>query len=248
MKELSKEEREKKRKIQLAKDIVYVIFMAIILYLLLYVIVNNVGGYKRDESLNVSYNLKTDIIPDPIQKTIDPENMVVKVRGVTLTITKIATYDITGKVEAIKDYNTSYLGSLLSLEGSNVIDYISPRDLTLSWGQIALDENADHLESNQYKMNSYRAVMYTWDSYLENKFSKAYIWSHVSNNHVIALDKGIKRELMKVKVGDIVRMQGYLVQVRGNNGVNWGPSSLSRSDEGLHSCEILMAEKFLIMK
>lgn len=245
MKVLDKNEREKVRKIKLAKNIAYVIFMAIIMYGFLYVIVNNVGGYKRDESLNVKYDLKTDLIPDPIQEKIDATNFVKKVRGVNLTITKFATYDITGKVEAIQEYDTSLTGSLLGMQGTNVIDYISPIDLTLSWGEIALEENSDHITCDQYYMNTDRIVWFNYDSYLQNKYSASYILSHVSNNHIIALDQGIRNELKKVKLLDVVRMQGYLVQVRGDNGVNWGPSSQSRTDTGNHSCEIIYVEKFI---
>ena len=38
-------------------------------------------------------------------------------------------------------------------------------------------------------------------------------------------------------------MQGYLVDVSVSNGIKWGPSSLSRTDSGLHACEIMYVEK-----
>ena len=250
MKIKSKEERLKERRVTLIKNIIFIIILAIILYLLIYtfIIYPIFSGYHRDESLNVSYNLYKDLIPDPIQKSVNKETFTEKVRGVDINITKLAYYDITGKVEAIQNYSTNPISNMLSFKGTNVIDYISPIDLTLSWGEIALDKNSNHIASDQYYLNRDRVVQTTWDGVLASEFSRDFIISHFSNNHVISLDRGIRNEFSKVKVNQIVRIQGYLVKVECSNGITWGPSSLTRTDEGLHACEIIYVEKFLIMK
>lgn len=207
----------------------------------------NGGGYNPDKSLYVNYDLKTDLIPNPVQEDIPDESFTIRKYGVDITITKLASYDITGKVEAIKDYSTNFFSNMLSFSASNMTDYISPRDLTLSWGDIALSENSNLIQADQNYLNSQRVVWYSYKGELKSKYGEDHILSHISNNHIIALDNGLRRQLQKVKTLDIVRIKGYLVDVKCSNGVTWGPSSLTRTDDGFHSCEILYAEDIVIM-
>lgn len=248
--EKSREKRIKEKNKNLIINIIIIILVGFFVYFILYLLIFDPRQtrYSVNEDLYVSYNLEKDLIPDPVQHNIQKEKFTEKVRGIDIEITKLASYDITGKVEAIQDYGTNFLSGLLSFKGSNVIDYISPRDLTLSWGKIALNENSRHVYANQYYMNDNRVVWLSWDKELKEKYSEDYIVSHISNDHIITLNKGLRNELSKVRVGQIVRMQGYLVSVKASNGITWGPSSLSRSDTGNGACEILYLEDFLIMK
>ena len=231
-------------------NIIIVIIIGILVYailnLLLFDSLNN--NYIRNENLNISYDLNKDLIPDPIQNNIKHELFTEKIRGVDINITKLATYDITGKVEAIEKYSTNRIANILSFKGKNVIDFISPIDLTLSWGEIALRKNSNKIYANQYYMNTERIVWYEWNSELERDYTRDYIRSHISNNHLISLNNGIRRELEKVKIGDVVRICGYLVDVKTSNNIRWGPSSMKRTDGGNHSCEIIYIEDFIIMR
>ena len=246
MKIKTPKEEERDRKVALIKNIIYIIILAVVAYVFLYfILIDNIfNSYKPDESLRIKYDLSQDIIPDPIQKKVPEEHITLNVRDVDIDVKKLASYDITGKVEAIKEYNTNAIANFLSFKGKNIYDYISPIDITLSWGKVALDENANHFYSNQYITNTYRAVLSSWDAELDNKLGNDYIGTHFSNNHLISLDKGIRNEFTKVKVGQVIRIQGYLVYVEDAQGGHWGPSSLVRDDTG---CEIIYVEKFLIM-
>lgn len=203
--------------------------------------------YRPDPSLYVEYDLSKDIIPDPVQTRIEKDSFTIQRFGVDMKITKLASYDITGKVEGIKDYSSNFLANFLNFEAENMTNYISPRDLTLSWGQIALDENSNSIKADQNYLNSERVVWFTYTNDLIKKYGEEYILSHISNNHVVTLNKDLERVLLKVKQADIVRIKGYLIEVNCSNGINWGPSSLTRDDHGLHSCEILYAEDIVIL-
>lgn len=241
---MRKNEQERANKI--LSDSIYIIIVCIIFAILLYIILNNIiFPYKQDESLIVNYDLTKDLIPEPEQNRLkDTEEIVVGHYGIKFTIEKLAEYDITGKVEAIKDYSTSAF--VIDTTGRKALNLMSPRDITLSWGEIALKENNGHIYCDQYE-GGYRYVMIKWDSWLEKKFTRSKILSSVSNNHVITLDKNAKKALMKVKEGQIMRIIGHLVYVEGSDGTTWGPSSMSRTDSGMHSCEIVLADKIIIM-
>jgi hypothetical protein len=240
----------KSKKKTLIKNIIFVIIMGIAIYFILYMLFFDPMGnnYHRNNSLNVHYDLSKDLIPEPIQTKIDEEQFTEKVRNRTLTITKLAEYDITGRVEAIENYSTNAVSDALSFKGSNVYDYISPIDLTLSWGELALDRNAGHIKADQHYMNTERVVWLSYDNILGQKYDQNFIFSHVSNNHLISLNNGIRNELSKVKVSQVVRITGYLVGITCDDGSYWGPSSLKRTDTGNHACEIIYVTDFLIMK
>ena len=203
--------------------------------------------YRPDPSLYIEYDLSKDLIPDPVQTKIEKDSFMIQKFGVDIKITKLASYDITGKVEAIKDYSSNFFSNFLNFEAENMTNYISPRDLTLSWGPIALDENSNSIKADQNYLNSERVVWYTYTDSLKKKYGEEYILSHISNNHVVTLNRDLKRELLKIKQADIVRIKGYLIEVNCSNGINWGPSSLLRDDHGFHSCEILYAEDIVIL-
>lgn len=200
--------------------------------------------YKPDSSLYASYDLSKDILPNPIQESVEKESFTVKKSGINIEITKLARYDITGKVEGIKDFSGNFLANLFSFNSENFTNFISPRDLALSWGNVALDENSNTIGADQYFFNGNRVVLFTYAYELTSKYGKEYIGTHVSNNHIITLDNDLKRELLKIKQSDVVRIIGYLVDCKADNGWSWGPSSMSREDTG---CEIILAEDIVIM-
>ena len=237
------EKRIAKRKKELACNIIYTIIVAIIMYFILSTMFFS-GHYEPDPSLMINYDLSKDVIPDPKQKAIEPDYVYTNKYTVDIKIKKLATYDITGKVEGIKDFSTNFLSNFFSLDAGEVTKYISPRDLALSWGDIALDENSNSIQADQYFHNSQRVVQWAWSSRLQKKYPSEYIRTHISNNHIITLDPGLTKQLKKIKVTDVVRIIGYLVDVDASNGYHWGPSSLVRNDTG---CEIILAEDIIIM-
>ena len=234
------------KKKEMWKNIIYIIFLTIVICVCL-IQIGNFSSYDPDQSLYREYDLSTDIIPDPIQKTVSKETFYTKIYGVDVSITKIASYDITGKVEALKDFSTNLVANFFSFSSGKMSNYISPRDLTLSWGKIAQDDNTEDIQVNQEIFNNQRTALINYSGKLIDKYGYDYIRQHVSNNHIIALDRNLRTQLAKIKVTDVVRVIGYLVEVKCSNGFHWGPSSLTRTDTGNHACEILYAEDILIM-
>jgi len=47
--------------------------------------------------------------------------------------------------------------------------------------------------------------------------------------------------LLRIRAGQIVSLAGYLVEVRGPNGMRWR-SSLTREDTGAGACELVWVE------
>ena len=241
------EKLKNKRKKELRSNIIFIIVVAVMLIAIIVIVSRELlNRYEPDPSLYVEYDLRKDTIPAPKQKIIPQEKRekeTWEIRGTKMVVTKIATYDITGKVEAIKDYGTNLFANMLSLKGGNPYDYISPIDLTLSWGNVAKEKNSGHIFCDQYELNTYRAVMIRMDEYMYEKYGNRAL-TQVSNNHIVTLNKNFRKILSKIKLEDIVRMKGHLILVEDENNGHWGPSSLVRDDNG---CEILLLEDIVIM-
>ncbi len=239
-------------------NLLYISFAITLIIILIYVgftkIFGSISISSDEKGMVASYNLLHDDIPEPIQKMIPEQGTRFSVSGTEVSIVELASYDITGKVEGIEDYSSSIMGSTLAHDtlGSSIINKISPRDLTLSWGFLARsNENIyEHLSVNQSVMK--RIVMLGFDPYLVSKYGKENLVKSISNNHIIPKDDHARKALMSLKIGDIVRITGYLVDVKvlkDNNTIAvWGPSSLSRTDIDNHSCEIIYAEHIVKQK
>ena len=224
--------------------ILYICIIMFVAFALCLSIVVYANRYRPDPSLYTEYDLSKDIIPDPIQTKMEKESFSINKYGINIKITKLAKYDITGKVEGIKDFSSNFLSNFFSLNSEDFTNYISPRDLALSWGNLSLDENSNTISADQYFFNGNRVVLFNYSDELRDKYDEQYIISHSSNNHIITLDKGLRQQLLKLKQSDVVRIIGYLVECRADNGWHWGPSSMSRSDTG---CEIILAEDIVIL-
>ena len=105
----------------------------------------------------------------------------------------------------------------------------SPIDYAVSWGLFAEPEIARHITVNQY------------DRYLNWKIDRLPVPAEqamqmVSNMHIIPANPKIAKDIQKVKRGDLVRLEGELVEVKDQDLV-W-TSSLTPTDTGDGACEV----------
>ena len=122
---------------------------------------------------------------------------------------------------------------------------ISPIDVGLAWGKMALPEY------NKYRnFHSAGRIMY-WDSGMETiPLSKEEYKDNYSHNHLIPANINIQNALMSLKLNEKVYLEGSLVFVHSKGMVDWN-SSLSRTDKGFigisgGSCEIFHVTKVRI--
>ena len=77
---------------------------------------------------------------------------------------------------------------------------------------------------------------YNWRC--DDSLDPAYVASHTANTHLIPATGRIASALAHVRRGDVVRLEGDLVDVTGPDGFVW-KTSLSRTDTGDGACETL---------
>jgi hypothetical protein len=116
---------------------------------------------------------------------------------------------------------------------------VSPLDIAVGWGPMsdsAVLADLDISQANRF---------YFWHYDHEPPIPRPDIESHSANWHLIPANDGVWSELRGLRVGDVVKLEGLLVNVE-NPGVATFKTSLRREDTGAGACEILYVEKAAI--
>jgi len=166
-------------------------------------------------------------ISPPIQKTAKGTEIF---KG--FEIEKVATFELTGRILATREYNIYKLGY-------NKIDEISPIDMCIGWGKLSTDKYDDIIKF--YEFRDRYVNYYVQDTRI---LSVKEISNSISNSHLIPKTDEIKKQLLAFKKHDLIKIEGYLVNVYDTTG-NFSPwlTSKVRTDTGSGSCEIVFVEK-----
>jgi hypothetical protein len=111
---------------------------------------------------------------------------------------------------------------------------ISPVDVALGWGPMSDTAAALRVRISQSsRFYWYRGgVGITLDE----------VAAHSANMHMIPSDDQIESRLKSLRRGDVASLRGFLVEAEGPNGNKWR-SSLTRTDRGGGSCELVWVEE-----
>ncbi len=134
-------------------------------------------------------------------------------------VRELAQYEISGRVLGRQNY---WFGKESE---------ISPMDLALGWQGMSDQSNLDQIKFG------YASRFFSWRTN-SPEMSPEFINTHSSNIHIVPANPEVKEALNHVQLGDLVRLQGALVEVRGGDGWYW-KSSLSRNDSGNGACELM---------
>lgn len=116
---------------------------------------------------------------------------------------------------------------------------IAPTDLALGWGPMSDQAILDQMEVSQ----SGRWFNLRWGE--TPSIPEHEIMSHASNMHIIPANDYVGDVLDSVREGQIVQLQGYLVDVAASDGFRWN-TSLSRTDTGNGACELFYVERLTL--
>jgi hypothetical protein len=139
-------------------------------------------------------------------------------------ITPLAEYEITARVLSTRRYRVDASSAL------------SPVDFALGWQQMS-----DSAILRQLKIRQ-SGRFYSFRPKKRNAFFPLPVERHLlqsANSHIIPADTSIARRVKRVKKGQIITLEGYLVSVyRSKDRFTW-KSSLTRSDSGGGACELI---------
>ena len=139
-------------------------------------------------------------------------------------LTPRARYDITARILGREDYHFDGLSDLI------------PEDLALGWGPMSDNRVLQAFEITQ------GARFYSWRPKRMLPIPQQAVIEHSANTHVIPADAVVARQLKRLRVGQVVHLNGYLVNGVRDDGA-YITTSLTRSDTGPGACEVMLVEE-----
>jgi hypothetical protein len=137
-------------------------------------------------------------------------------------ITPLARFELLARVLGVERYRFDRASRL------------SPVDFALGWGPMSDSRILAAFTIRQ------RDRWYFWSSG-NLPIPEAEVISHSANMHMIPASGTVERRLLAVRPGQLLNLRGQLVQADGPDGWRW-VSSLSRTDTGDGSCEVVWVE------
>jgi len=142
-------------------------------------------------------------------------------------IQPVARYAIRAKVLSAERYRMGRMSDL------------SPIDLALGWGPMSRNDVIEKLDIRQ----SNRWYYYHWEG--TPPIDPVDIIRSSANTHLVFASDSVKSRLLKVRTGEIVKLKGYLINIKHRDGWTWN-TSLTREDSGAGSCELMWVEEAFI--
>jgi hypothetical protein len=112
---------------------------------------------------------------------------------------------------------------------------VSPLDIAVGWGPMSDSAVLADLDISQ------SGRFYFWRYEDEPPIPTEAIESHSANWHLVPANSTIWRKLRGLRVGDVVKLEGMLVNLE-NSDVTMS-TSLRRDDTGAGACEIVYVQK-----
>jgi hypothetical protein len=177
--------------------------------------------------------LNVDVLEPPVQKAVRKPPFDVSVNGGTYRIQPRYSYDLNAVVVSLH-HSDSWWDHAHREWG----DFINVMDLCVAWGEGV-------------RSGTYRRVSFSnsqWECHFSFSSMEAATGFHaneVSNNHIVTDDPAVARALKNVRVGDQIRLQGYLIDyatLKDGRVAGTRVSSDNREDTGPGACEVLYIE------
>lgn len=117
---------------------------------------------------------------------------------------------------------------------------VSSYDLALGWNQMSDQYVVDRLNFSQ------RGRWYYFSYKQPAPVSPNIMLNNSGNFHTVAANDEVQEIIASLRPGHLIYLSGQLVRINSNDGFNW-QSSLTRTDRGNGSCELIWVEDIVII-
>ena len=174
-----------------------------------------------------------EIAKEPEQMPTNERPFAVIVDDVEYRIEPEYAYDLTGMIVSYRHHEGN---SRMHLQAN---DHLNMLDVCVVWGDNTASElNKIDFWNGIFTCNVFTRDMQAWDSFDMNQ---------LSNNHLISEDEFIRNQVKKIRIGDQIRVRGYLASYSNGGGGKRGTST-TRTDTGDGACETVYVEYFRIVQ
>jgi hypothetical protein len=167
---------------------------------------------------------------EPVQESTKESSFDLEGSGYKWVVTPRARFQIAARVLSTERYRMEWQSTL------------SPIDLALGWGDLSSADADRWISWTQ----SGRWYFYEWKA--GSPYSSNFIKEHSANVHIIPATKNLKSAVIRLHSGEVVLLDGLLVNIDGDRGREdyWWHTSLSRNDSGDGSCELLYLQRLIL--
>lgn len=180
-----------------------------------------------------SMQFSSDIHQEPIQTPVEQAPFDVSINQRTYQIEPLFEYELYGMVVSYQHHDGD---SMLHAAWN---DHLNMLDLCVVWDQSATTPYLSELDfwNGQFTCFVNTRDQAAWDSFNMDQ---------LSNNHLISVDPYIRKQVKKVRIGDQVRVRGWLSRYQYPGGGVRGTST-TRTDSGNGACETIYVNDFQIV-
>lgn len=169
---------------------------------------------------------------EPSQEATRRQPFDVSFNGVDYAVAPEYRYDLTGMVVSYR-HHTQENSSM----HRRAADHLNMADLCVIWG----DNRHALLDKLRFWNGLFTCNVSTRDREAWDSFNMM----QLSNNHLLSTDEELRRRVRDVRIGDQVRIRGYLSSYTSPAGTRG--TSTTRSDTGDGACETIYVEDFDIV-
>lgn len=173
------------------------------------------------------------LLSPPAQSAARMQAFTVTNRGVDYRIEPRYRYDLHGLVVSYAHHDGDY--SLHRLWN----DHINVADVCVVWSE---NVNASDLNRFRFWNGKFTCNFETGDTGAWERFRT----DRISNNHLLTDDSLLRERIRQVRIGDQVRITGWLVNYSNADGFT-RRTSTTRTDTGNGACETIYVEDFRIL-
>ena len=196
-----------------------------------------VAWWMQDE-LPPAAKILEDVYSEPAQVRVSRKPMDTRVNGVDYRIQPRYSYELNGLVVSLHD-SDAWWDYAHKAWG----DHINLVDLCVVWGRSAQNGayRGIRFSNNQWECHWSTSSREAWDAFNQ---------AEVANNHMVTDDPAVAKALRSVRIGDQIRVRGYLVDYttyKDGRPVGTRVSSETRTDTGNGACEVLYVESLELL-
>lgn len=197
------------------------------------------GCWWMKDELPDAQKLDQDLFTEPKQVRVSRPPVDTRVNGVDYRIQPRYSYDMRALVVSTHDSDTWWDYAHKAWN-----DNVNVVDLCVVWGENAA--------SGIYHYISFWNDQWTCSFQAKtNEAWSAFDMKEASNNHMVTDDPAVAKALRAVRIGDQIRVRGYLVDYttyKDGQPAGTRVSSEVRTDTGNGACEVLFVESFDVIR
>lgn len=192
--------------------------------------------FKR-EALPAPTELSAELQRDPVQEQVRSDARQALVGGVQYTIKPLYRYEMWGLVVSRHDAK-----SFWDIAHKEWNDHLNVADLCVVYGA--------NVKSGVYTALDYWSDQWTcWVRANSGETMSLFSGEALSNNHLLTDSKSMAKKLRNVRIGDQIRLSGYLAEYSHNHGRPFHRgTSTTRTDTGNGACETIYVEDLQVLR